>query len=144
MVAAPFTPGSYWHKKCFTRLSIQLIKTQSRLMGYGRVSVKQFVYGCVEKIYSKILNKYNMGTDIPLWHLSESSSVYCLYPHAAQVRSDIIHRWSVWSRIAEKTFQVFAHRDCHHFMNILIISWTCPSDCCCDAPPALMLRYAGN
>ena len=29
---------------------------------WAMVSVKQFVYGYVEKI----LNKYNMGTDIPL------------------------------------------------------------------------------
>ena len=33
---------------------------------WAMVSVKQLVYGCVEKIYSKILNKYNMGTNIPL------------------------------------------------------------------------------
>ena len=48
---------------------------------WAMVSVKQFVFGCVE------LDKYYMGVDILPWHLSESSSVYCLSPHTAQVRS---------------------------------------------------------
>ena len=84
---------------------------------WAMVSVKQFVFGYVE------LDKYDMGVDIPLWHLSESSSVYCLSPHTAQVRSKHYSQMICQnSRIAEKTSQVFAHLDldCHDFMNILI------------------------
>ena len=77
------------------------------------------------------MDKYNVSVDLPSWHLSESSSVYCLSPHTAQVRSKhysqmICQKQNIY--VAENTFQVFAHLDldCHHFMNILIEVWTCP------------------
>ena len=75
------------------------------------------------------MDKYNVSVDLPSWHLSESSSVYCLSPHTAQVRSKHYSQMICQnSRIAEKTFQVFAHLDldCHHFMNILIRSLNLP------------------
>ena len=41
----------------------------------------------VSELVCGYLYKYNVSVDLPSWHLSESSSVYCLSPHTAQVRS---------------------------------------------------------
>ena len=84
------------------------------------VSVKQFVFGCVE------LDKYNMGVDILPWHLSESSSVYCLSPHTAQVRSKHYSQMICQKQNSRENIRSIRTLRLHHFMNILIEVWTCP------------------